>query len=158
MSPYIIRSGQPDDAAALLAIHRSSILGLTEPHYSAQEAASWAAKLSPEGYVRTMTKGGETFAVATTERGQGIGFCSYKENEVVGLYVKPSWARKGVGTALLHHAEAAIAAAGHQSVTVMASLSGRAFYEAHGYQVIKKRGWETRGGLVIDALDMLKRC
>jgi predicted N-acetyltransferase YhbS len=73
---------------------------------------------------------------------------------VKGLYVAPAWARRGVGGALLRQAEAAIVAAGHRRIRIGASLSGQAFYERHGYRVVDRHGWKTRGGLVSAALAM----
>ena len=69
----------------------------------------------------------------------------------------PDWARRGVGSALLRHAEAAIAAAGHRRIRLGASLSGQAFYERHGYLIIDRHGWTSRGGLVMAALAMEKQ-
>lgn len=84
------------------------------------------------------------------------GFCSFKSDEVKGLYVAPEWARRGVGSALLRQAEAAIAARGHCLIRIGASLSGQAFYEHHSYRLVERRAWESRGGLVMAALAMEK--
>ena len=73
-----------------------------------------------------------------------------------GLYVVPSWARRGVGSALLRAAEADIAAAGHRLIRIGATLVGRPFYQAHGYEVVHHQRWKTRGGLMIDTVDMEK--
>jgi ribosomal protein S18 acetylase RimI-like enzyme len=39
---------------------------------------------------------------------------------------------------------------------MVASLSGQAFYERHGYRVVERRDWKSRGGLVSAALAMEK--
>jgi len=149
-----IRRGTPDDALAILRIHRHSILSLGIAAYGLAEVESWAAGLVPERYVEAMNEGGETFIVAVAADGDVAGFCSFREDEVKGLYVAPTAARRGVGSALLRQAEAAIAAAGHGRIG--AALSGQAFYERRGYRVVERRGWKTRGGLVIAALAMEK--
>jgi len=152
----VIRSGAPGDAEAILRLHRASILGLGAEHYSLAEVESWAFGLVPEGYVAAMTEGGETFIVAAAADGRLAGFCSFREDEVKGLYVAPDRARRGVGSALLRHAEAAIAASGCRRIRIGASLSGQAFYERHGYRVTDRHGWTSRGGLVMAALAMEK--
>jgi len=149
------RRGTPDDAPAILYVHRSSILVLGREAYSLAEVESWAAGLVPERYVEAMNEGGETFIVAVAAGGL-VGFCSFKDDEVKGLSVAPPAARRGVGSALLRQAEAAIAAAGHRRIRLGASLSGQAFYQHHGYRVVVRHGWKTRGGLVIAALAMEK--
>jgi len=145
-----------EDGTALLSVHRRSILTLGRAGYTEKETRSWAAKLVPEGYGRAMTEGGETFEVALDPQGRVVAFCSRKDDEVMGLYVAPDWARQGVGTALLARAEAAIEAAGHGRVLIGASLTGQAFYEAMGYHVFERRLWKTRGGLEIAVLAMEK--
>jgi len=110
----------------------------------------------PERYVDAMHEGGEIFIVAAARDGVLAGICSFKGDEVKGVSVAPEWARQGVGSALLGHAEAAIAAAGHRRIRIQASLSGQAFYERHGYRIVDRYGWKTRGGHVIAALAMEK--
>jgi putative acetyltransferase len=140
-----------------MRVHRASILALGRNAYSREETESWAAGLVPEGYGRAMTEGGEIFLLAEAAGGQIIAFCSYRADEIAGLFVDPAWARRGVGRALLERAEAAIAAAGHGKIRVGASLTGRPFYEAQGYVVVREREWTTRGGLKTAVLEMEKR-
>jgi GNAT superfamily N-acetyltransferase len=115
--------------------------------------------LTDRGYVEAMTLGDEAFIVAEGADAAGdgvVGFCSWAADEVKGLYVAPGWARAGVGGALLSLAEAAITAAGHRTIRIGATLTGAPFYRAHGYQTVRHKPWRTRGGLVIDTLDMAK--
>jgi putative acetyltransferase len=152
---FIIRAATPADAPEILLVHRESILALGLETYSLAEVESWAAGLVPERYVEAMNEGGETFIVAVAAGGL-VGICSFKDDELKGLSVAPEWARRGVGSALLRQAEAAIAAVGHRRIRLDASLSGQAFYEHHGYRVVVRHGWKTRGGLVSAALAMEK--
>jgi putative acetyltransferase len=150
------RSGTPDDAAEIMRVHRTAILSLGLATYGLAEVESWATGLVPEGYVKAMTEGGETFIVAAAADDGLAGFRSFKDDEVKGLYVAPACARRGVGGALLRQAEAAIAAAGHRRIRLDAALSGQAFYERHGYRVTERHSRKTRGGLVIPVVDMEK--
>jgi len=150
----VIRAAAHANAEAILQLHRASILVLGAEHYSLAEVESWATGLVAERYVTAMTDGGETFIVAAASEGELAGFCSFKDDEVKGLYVAPRWARLGVGSALLRRAEAAIAATGCRRICIGASLSGQAFYERHGYRVTDRHGWTSRGGLVMAALAM----
>jgi putative acetyltransferase len=152
----VIRAATPMDAAAILQVHQQSIRVLGSEVYSLAEVESWAAGLVPERYVEAMNEGGEIFIVAVATGDVLVGFCSFRDDEVKGLYVAPEWARRGVGSALLREAEAMMAAAGHRHIRLGASLSGQAFYEHHGYRVIEQHGWKSRGGLVMDAFAMEK--
>jgi RimJ/RimL family protein N-acetyltransferase len=153
---YTLRHGRPDDGAAILRVHRRAILALARADYTEKETRSWATKLVPEGYGKAMTEGGEIYEVALDQAGRMIAFCSRREDEVVALFVDPDWAREGLGSVLLRRAEAAIAAAGHRRVRVGASRTGQRFYETHGYRLVERRGWQSRGGLVLEMLAMEK--
>ena len=153
---YTIREAKPDDAEAIMGVHRRAILELGIAAYTRAEVESWAAKLRPEGYVKIITERDEYFEVAVDVDGALIGFCSTRENEIMALYVDPDWVRRGVATAFVTRAEERIAAAGHESVIVRAALSGLPFYAARGYVVEKKAEWETRGGLVVQNANLRK--
>jgi GNAT superfamily N-acetyltransferase len=151
-----LRAGTPADGPALRDLHEASIRAFGISAYSPEEVESWVGVLEPHRYGEAMTKGGEVFLLAVAAGGALAGFCSYKADEVIGLYVAPHRGRQGIGSMLLAAAEAAIAVAGHDRIRVGASLSGRAFYEAKGYQVVAERVWKSRGGLDMAALDMEK--
>lgn len=149
-----IRAGTTGDAPFIQRVHQESIRGVGEGVYSRAETESWATGLDPRGYVSGMTHGGESFLVAEASRKGVVGFCSHSGDRVYGLYILPEWARRGIGSALLGMAEAAIVASGHVRIRLSASLSGRRFYEGRGYRVVGRLDWKTRGGLVIEALEM----
>ena len=135
MNRYQLRAGTPADGKALLRVHRRSILALGTIAYTKAEVRSWADGLVAEGYGEDMADENVAFLVAVDDEQGVVGFCSYKDNEVTGLYVDPAHARRGVGRSLLRRAEAAIAAEGHGSVDVAASLVAQSFYESEGYSL-----------------------
>ena len=150
-----LRPGATGDGAAIMDVHRASILGLGEDFYSRDELESWAAGLRAERYGEAMASG-ETFLLAWADGDVLAGFATYKADEVIGFYIHPDWARLGLGKLLLARAEAAIAAAGHRTIRIGASLSGLPFYLAHGYRLVRRKPWTTRGGLVIETADLEK--
>lgn len=154
--PFTIRAGTPADAGAISALHRRTILAVGREFYTQAEVENWAHGLVAWRYVRAMTERGESFLLAIDPSDAVIGFCSYKDDEVRGLYVDPSAARSGIGGALLRRAEAAITASGQNLIWVRASRSGQPFYEAQGYRVVSEGDWKTRGGLEIAVARMEK--
>jgi GNAT superfamily N-acetyltransferase len=151
-----IRRATPDDAEAIWVVHRSSILNLGRAYYSAEEVESWAHGLTPDGDAKAMTEGGETMEIAVAADGRTVAFCSWRDDEVLAVYVHPDGARQGIATRLLARAEAAIAENGHGRIRISASLAGRGFYEKRGYRVVARADWQTRGGLVVETFDMVK--
>ena len=49
------------------------------------------------------------------------------------FFVRPDWARRGIGRALLEHCEAEARRHGFRSATLVATLPGERFYRAFGY-------------------------
>ena len=115
---YRLRRGKPSDAAGICAVHDRAIRVLGRGRYSDSQIESWAHGNCAEHYVAAMRDEGEVFLVATARDRRIVGFCSYKDQEVRALYVDPDWARLGLGTSLLHRAEAVIAAKGHRKVII----------------------------------------
>ncbi len=106
-----------------------------------------------------MDNGGETFLLAEIAEGGGrlAGFCSYGGSQIHGLYIHPQWTGRGLASALLDHAEAALIAGRIERILIGASRIARPLYEKRGYIVLRQRDWKTRGGLVMEAFDMEKR-
>lgn len=154
MSAILCRRGDAADVPAIIALHRRAILTNGRRAYSEAECESWAAGLVPARYVEAM-EGGELFEVAV-EDARVVGFCSRKDDEVIGLYVDPAAGGRGIGGTLLARAEAAIADAGHATVRIKAALSGLSFYERRGYRPVEHLSWTTRGGLVIPTVLVTK--
>jgi len=155
LTKIVVRTGKETDASEILGVHRSSILGLGLNAYTQEECASWAAGLTLEGYVKAMTEGGESYLVAL-HGDQLVGFCSFKANEVIGLYVSPTISGCGVGTRLLGAAEVSMRSKGETRFKLTAALSALEFYMANDYRILSRKPWKTRGGREILVCDMLK--
>lgn len=153
---FIIRTATPEDAEELRCLHTRSILELGLSAYSAEETRSWATGLRAQGYARAMTEAGEQFEVAVEREDGIVAFCSTRGNEVFALFVSPNWTRRGIAGALLRRAEDRIRDDGFEDIVVHASLSGLQFYLKHGYAVEAEVPWNTRGGLVLRAVDLRK--
>jgi ribosomal protein S18 acetylase RimI-like enzyme len=77
------------------------------------------------------------------------GWIATCDGSVLGLYVDPQFAGRGVGSELLRAGEAAIRAEGLNTVELEASANAESFYSQRGYQVSGQR-------LANGALPMLK--
>jgi putative acetyltransferase len=151
-----IRVATPGDAPFIERVHRDAIRGAAGGPYSRAELESWATGLYPDRYRQAMDQLGERVLLAEAPSRGAVGFCSWRGGRVIGLYVIPDFTRHGIARRLLGMAEAAIEAAGHDHVTLGASLSALAFYERCGYRITRRRNWHTRGGLTLPVADMAK--
>jgi GNAT superfamily N-acetyltransferase len=156
-APVRIRRAAPDDAPAIAAVDAGSgaaaFRGLLPERYLANvsvagRAERWRVRLAdPESRAATW--------VAEDVAGTVVGFCHVGPSpddggEAVGhlhaLYVLPEWAGRGIGSALLAVAVAALAADfAEATLWVLAgNAPARTFYEA--------RGWRPDGAESEDAV------
>lgn len=89
------------------------------------------------------------------ETGILLGVVQPKDDEVNGLWVAPEAQGRGVGTALLHHAERQIVAMGHRRAWLTCSgFNPRAaqFYLSRGYVEVGRTTKDREGNLVEEIL------
>lgn len=124
-----IRRATPHDEASLGTIRRAAILTLTTPTLTQAEAAAWAAQLTPDRIARALRDHDVWVAVA----GDIIGWVEVDGDRIAALYVDPTAAGRGIGSALLAHAEIAIQSAGYAKAQLEASRNALHFYGQRGY-------------------------
>lgn len=73
------------------------------------------------------------------------------------FFVRPTFARQGLGTRLLAHCEQEARAAGFLSVSLGATEPGRRLYRAFGYVEADAIDFDLGGGLTIPIIPMSKR-
>jgi GNAT superfamily N-acetyltransferase len=76
--------------------------------------------------------------------------------KIRAFFVDPAHARRGLGTLLLNHCEAAAAARGFTRCEMMATLPGQKLYEVRGYTPIGYVKHELAPGLHIEFVPMRK--
>jgi ribosomal protein S18 acetylase RimI-like enzyme len=127
-----IRRAAPRDAAILRVILHDTFASTWLPQVTPRAAARFRDEDRPAAYVADR---GLLFWVAVRD-GQVVGFVDHEGDFINALHVHSPHARKGVGAALMDHAEAEIAAAGHPSVrleTDTFNIRSQAFYAARGF-------------------------
>lgn len=89
-----------------------------------------------------------------------LGLVQPMNDEVNGLWVDPAAQGRGVGTALLSHAEGQIARAGHRRAWLTCSAfnpNGCRFYLARGYRETGRETKDRAGGVVEEMLRFEKQ-
>jgi putative acetyltransferase len=136
------------DIDAIAEAHLDSIRSTGPRCYPSNVVDDWSDGVTGDLYAKAMARG-EVFFIAIGEidgKPAVLGFSSdYRiEGSTHGtsVYVRGAAARRGIGTALLRLAENHAVTAGATSIQIDASLTGEAFYRAHGF-VETARG-ETR--------------
>jgi GNAT superfamily N-acetyltransferase len=72
------------------------------------------------------------------------------------FFVRPAWARQGIGRALLQWCEAEARAAGFRRAELMATLPGLKLYQAMGYEAEQRIEHDLGGSITIEFVPMRK--
>ncbi len=153
-----IRPARPEDAAAMLDVHREAILSKAAGHYSQVSLDGWALGRTPERMARFEKQIADpAFVILVAEAaGKLVGFAVAvpSSNELRSLYVEPN-AVGQVGGALLGEIEAR-AFETSPVLTCDASLNAVGFYRAHGYTEEGPGDHVLRSGVSIPCVRMRK--
>ncbi len=133
---HIIRAARADEVMALAAIRRDAIIVLSSGALGRAGAQDWAYSAGTDRVHRAI---GDHHVYVADLRGDAVGWIEIVENRVEGLYVHPSHSGRGVGGALLLHAEERMNRAGHLFVELDASYNAEGFYMRRGYEPGGKR-------------------
>lgn len=126
-----IRSARPEDAEAICRMHVASIRVLCARDYTPDQIEAWAGPKKAADYVRGLGAG-EAMYVAEVD-GELLGFGCRSGKELRALYVAPTVAGRGVGTALLERIEDDAFAAGIRALELQSTITAASFYQARGY-------------------------
>ena len=157
---FVLRRATPSDADAIAAAHVDSIRAIGPDFYPQHVVDAWAAGLTRDLYVRAMTDG-EAFFVAVDPGDDQVvlGFSTHRtepDEHRTAVYVRGSAARRGVGSALFHAAEADVRASGGTSITISASLAAVDFYTATGFAETGRGEHRLRNGVMMACVFMCK--
>lgn len=155
-----IRLASPDDVPVLREVIEASVRGLQADFYSQVQIDG--ALDSVYGVDSQLIADGTYFAAADEAAHGAIAGCGgwSKRKTLFGgdqyagrrdslldpktdaakiraFFVRPEYARRGIGTLILDACESAAVAAGFTRLEMGATLSGVAFYEAKGYTAIE---------------------
>jgi GNAT superfamily N-acetyltransferase len=135
---FDIRRADASDAESMAAAHLDSIRSIGPRYYEPAIVQDWGGRVEAGMYLRAMARGEVFFiAVDPDDRAAGVlGFSSHGQHadeHGIGVYVRGSASRHGVGSALLRAAEAHALESGATTLVIDASLAAVEFYTRHGF-------------------------
>lgn len=130
--PITIRRATRADRESLCDIQASSIRGLGRSHYSEEELDAWSGGLSPERYERPIT---EQHVIVAEHESEAVAFgiLDFRAEEVVAVYVRPEYARQGVGSRILVELLSEARRRGLRRIHCESSLNAAKFYQSAGF-------------------------
>lgn len=150
-----VRAARPADAEAVNRVHLDAVDELGPDAYDEDQVAAWARGAEPSDY--DVDGDGNRFVVAEVDgEVRGFGELAYTpgdyldpaaDAEVKAVYVHPTVARRGVGSALLAALERDARENDVETVGLWASRNAVPFYEYHGYERVAERTHEFGGAV-----------
>lgn len=133
----VIRAAHEGDAVALRAILQDTYESTWLPQMTPAAKQAFRNEDRPRAYVESR---GTEFWVAE-HSGKPVGFVHWDADFVNALHVLTSFARRGIGSRLMDHAEVEITKTGFTAArleTDTFNTRSRAFYEARGYREVDR--------------------
>ena len=139
---FAIRPMREEDTPLLADLHKRAIRASYPSHYTPEVVEAWANSRDPQKYLKARANGVH-FLVYETDA-KPVGFISWKEGELCGMYIDPDYQKQGIGSVLTTSA-AMLAHLDGESITwVKAALPAQGFYEKLGF-VFKEYGTSQIG-------------
>ena len=174
---FPLRPARPEDVPALETLIAVSARGLLESWYSPAQVG--AAVGSVFAVDRQLIDDGTYFVAAEGERIVGCGGWSRRKTlfgaahghssadsvldpardpaRIRAFFVHPSFARRGIGAALMCHCERAAADAGFRTMELVATLAGEPLYAASGFAAVERFEVPLGDALNMAVVRMCKR-
>jgi len=152
----------PEDAEAILMVHRAAIRGTAAAFYEPAIIEAWAPLPLRSDHIDALAQrieSGEEEAIVARDRRTIIGFGSFvpSSRELRAVYVLPGHGRRGIGGAILDALEIRARKYGLAELVMDATLNAEVFYQRHGFTVERNGEHILRGGQRMACIRMRKR-
>ncbi|MDX1660971.1 MAG: GNAT family N-acetyltransferase [Gemmatimonadota bacterium] len=150
-----MRPAREEDLSRLRVLFRRSIRALAVGHYDPPQIEAWAGASEDEGWIASE----ELPDLWVAQIGVSlVGFAeiSPEGDEVRMVYVEPTVAERGIGTALLERVEEEARRRGVDCLSLRSSLNAVPFFEKFGYETRAERERRMDDGTILRIVDMQK--
>jgi GNAT superfamily N-acetyltransferase len=176
MNAFAIRTASLEDVTAISHVMRESVEAFGADVYTPRQIASALRYICRPDHQLIID--GTYFVAAADDVIIGCGGWSRRrkvysgsassasENDLLdpsseparirSMFVRPSFARRGIGRAILHHSEERAAAEGFRRLQLVAMRSAGTLYEASGYTAIADAPVVLEDGVVLECTLMEK--
>jgi len=139
-----LRSYQPNDGPALLALFRDTIRRVNSRDYSPPQVAAWAS--DDIDTVQWFGRFAGRFVPVAEEDGRPVGFAELEpDGHIDRVYVSADHQGRGVGRQLLAAVVAEARRVGLARLFTEASITARPFFEGQGFVVLAPQVVTLRG-------------
>ncbi|MEG3638435.1 GNAT family N-acetyltransferase [Magnetococcus sp. PR-3] len=128
------------DATALCEIFQQAVLQLGPSYYNTEQVRIWVNRTpTPQAMAQRMSDG-RFVRVAVDDQNNPIGFMDLEQDGHIDLcYIHPDWARRGVGSTLLHEIEQFALHAHYPKLYSEVSEVGKPFFLRRSFKCLHTR-------------------
>ena len=131
-----IRRTRDEDYVEMADLRKNTIRSVNANDYPEHVIHTWSSTLEADDLRAGASHCKRWVALAGNDI---VGFCEHTfACEISRVYVHKDHLRKGVGSSLLKVAEDSLKDLGCLQIRIESSITARAFYETHGYEVIER--------------------
>ena len=171
-----IRPATPPDTSTLASLIAESVRLLQRDHYSVKQMEGALGTVF--GVDTRLIHDGTYFVAEVDSEIVGCGGWSRRKTlfgsdhvpakddtwldplsdaaRIRAFFVRPAWARRGIGSKILQACEAAALAQGFNRLELVATLPGEPLYRAHGYRAVESFEVPLPNGAVLPVVRMSK--
>ena len=150
-----IRRATLRDRKAIYHVQTHAIEETCRTGYSLEQVQAWSSSLRPDDYTEVIYS--REFIVARDKRAVvGFGQLDLTRGHIEAVYVLPACQRRGIGSAILAHLEAAARKAGHRKLTLSSTLNALPFYQHAGFVELRPGERRLPNGMSLPCVDMEK--
>ncbi|MEO1417677.1 MAG: GNAT family N-acetyltransferase [Bacteroidota bacterium] len=132
---YQIKIATPNEAIIISELIHQGVDMLEDKTYTPAQLVAWKKINTPEAIQESLQQR-KIFCVF--EGNELIGTVGLEGNEIVGLYIKPSRKKQGIGAMLLGHLEQYAAAHQMTELKLTAIPSAKVYYQHKGFEVVQE--------------------
>lgn len=139
MKKVDIRFARNEDARGILDAHHSAVHQTARKDYSPEICHDWSAPVTQERisqYLNSSLPHETTIVAEVDGKIAGFGVIVESANELRAVYVAAKYGHCGIGSALLTELERVAEERGCTELHLDSSVTAKAFYSSHDYQVL----------------------
>ena len=141
------------DTIGMHDVHTHAVRQVCAPMLEATVVEAWLHGRTPEGYQRAAIEDGERFWIAIDDASGVVGFASWREDELIALFVLPEFQGCGIGRKLFVACEEDARDCGSRIVRLNSTLNAETYYEMLGFRRVRD-GYQQKQNQCIPHIEM----
>lgn len=129
---------RPEDTIGMHKLHTESVRRVCAPLLEPDIVQAWLHGRTPDGYLRAADEEGERFWIALDDSDRVVGFASWRDDELMALFIAPRSQGRGIGRKLFTACADDAEKNGWAIIRLDSTLNAQSYYEAMGFRRVRE--------------------